>query len=76
MPLLPCTLEGVSDEELRQLMNQLRQWADKQHGRQKELAAQMGVTEETVSRWLRHRKIPSLRMYFRLREFLAKQSGQ
>jgi transcriptional regulator with XRE-family HTH domain len=75
MPLLPSTLSEVPDEELFELMNRLRQWADEKHGRQKEIAAEMDVTEETVSRWLRHRKKPSLEKFFKLREFLQKQIG-
>jgi transcriptional regulator with XRE-family HTH domain len=76
MPKLTSMLNCVSDEELKELMANLRAWAWQKHGRQKELAAAMDVTEETVSRWLSGRKRPSLEKFFALRAFLKRQEGQ
>jgi transcriptional regulator with XRE-family HTH domain len=78
MPKLTSMINAVPEEELRELMASLRNWAWKQHGRSKEIAAALNVTEETVSRWLNGRKIPSLKSYWALQAFWKKvsQSGQ
>ena len=76
MPKLTSRIISVSDEELEELISRLRAWAWQKHGRQKELAAEMGVTEETVSRWLSGRKSPSLAKFFALRAFLKRQGSR
>jgi len=54
-------------------MEALRKWAKQGHGRQKQLAEAIGVTEPTLSNWLAGRKTPSLQKFFALRDFLKKQ---
>ena len=73
MPKSPSILGRVPQEELEKLMDGLREWVGKKHGRQKELATAMRVTEYTVSHWLAGRKRPSLKKFFALRDFLKKQ---
>jgi transcriptional regulator with XRE-family HTH domain len=75
MPNLTYMLNSVPDEELAELISNLRTWAWQQHGRQKELATAMGVSEETVSRWLAGKKRPSLKKFFELRDFLKRQKS-
>lgn len=60
-------------KELDDLMADLTAWCKAKHGRQKQLAAEMGVNDFTVSHWLAGRKRPSLDQYFALKDFLKKQ---
>ena len=69
----PNTLDRMSEKELEELLSGLRAWAEAKHGRQKELAEAMGVTENTISHWLGGRKRPSLAMFFKLKAFLQKR---
>ena len=60
-------------EELDTLMTKLKDWCKNKHGRQKDLAEELGITEQLLSNWLAGRKKPSLDKYLALRAFLAKQ---
>jgi transcriptional regulator with XRE-family HTH domain len=72
MPKLPSILGRVSEEELKKLITDLKKWVKQKHGRQKELAGAMHVTEDTISHWLAGRKRPSLKKFFALRDFLKR----
>jgi len=60
-------------EELDALMAELKAWCKQKHGRQKELAEHLHVSEDTISHWLARRKMPSLQKYLALQDFLKKQ---
>lgn len=73
MPKLSSILGRVSEDELRRVMTALKKWAKGGHGRQKQLAEAIGVTEPTLSNWLALRKRPSLTKFFALRDFMKRQ---
>lgn len=60
-------------EELEKLLAELRAWCKAKHGRQKEIAEALQVSEDTVSHWIANRKTPGLAKYFEIRDFLKKQ---
>jgi transcriptional regulator with XRE-family HTH domain len=60
-------------EELDALMAELKAWCKAKHGRQKDLAEKIGVSEDTISHWIARRKKPGLEKYFELRAFLKQQ---
>jgi transcriptional regulator with XRE-family HTH domain len=72
MPKLSSIFGRVSEDELKRVMQALKQWAKQGHGRQKQIADAIGVTEPTLSNWIAGRKRPSLAKFFALREFLQK----
>jgi transcriptional regulator with XRE-family HTH domain len=76
VPKLSSTLGVVSEDELQKVLNGLRKWAKGSHGRQKQLAKALDVTEQTLSNWLSGRKRPSLGKFFALRAFLKRQSSK
>jgi transcriptional regulator with XRE-family HTH domain len=59
-------------DEVDSLMDELLAWCKARHGRQKELAEEMKVSEALVSSWLARRKTPTLEYYFKLRAFMKK----
>jgi hypothetical protein len=67
------TLSAMPPEELDALMAELKAWCKAKHGRQRELAAELGVTEQVLSNWIARRKMPGLENYLRLQAFLKKQ---
>jgi transcriptional regulator with XRE-family HTH domain len=67
------TLPAMPPEELDALMAELRAWCKAKHGRQRDLAAELGVTEQVLSNWIAGRKKPGLENYLKLRAFLAKR---
>jgi transcriptional regulator with XRE-family HTH domain len=60
-------------EEVDALMAELKAWCKAKHGRQKDLAEKIGVSEYTISHWIPRRKTPGLEKYFALKAFLKKQ---
>ena len=60
-------------EELDALMAELRAWCKNKHGRQKQLAEHLHVSEDTISHWIALRKTPGLEKYLALQAFLRKQ---
>jgi transcriptional regulator with XRE-family HTH domain len=60
-------------KELDALMAELKAWCKREHGRQKALADELGVTEQLVSNWIARRKTPGLENYLKLKAFLDKQ---
>ncbi len=68
-----ATISMMPPEELDALMTELKDWCKKEHGRQKALAEELGVTEQLLSNWIARRKTPGLENYLNLRAFLAKQ---
>jgi transcriptional regulator with XRE-family HTH domain len=67
------TLSAMPPEELDALMAELKAWCKAKHGRQRELAAELGVTEQVLSNWIARRKMPGLQNYLRLQAFLKRQ---
>jgi DNA-binding transcriptional regulator YiaG len=63
-------------EELEALMAKLTAWCEQKHGRQKELADYLHVSEDTISHWKAGRKKPGLEKYLVLKAFLAKKHRQ
>ena len=63
-------------EELDAFMAELKTWCKQKHGRQKELAHEMGVTEQLLSNWMAGRKTPGLQKYLALRTYLKKHRRQ
>jgi predicted transcriptional regulator len=68
-------LAEIPYDELRELMAEIRAWTWAKHGRSKEMAEALRVSEETVSRWVNGRKRPSLKKFFELRDFLKEQGS-
>jgi DNA-binding transcriptional regulator YiaG len=67
------TISLMPPEELDALMAELKAWCKDKHGRQRELAGELGVTEQVLSNWIARRKKPSLENYLKLHAFLRKQ---
>jgi transcriptional regulator with XRE-family HTH domain len=63
-------LPAMPPEELDALMAELKAWCKAEHGRQKDLAAELDVTEQVLSNWIAGRKKPGLENYLKLRAFL------
>jgi DNA-binding transcriptional regulator YiaG len=59
--------------ELDALMKDISTWCKGIHGRQKVVADEIGVTEQTLSNWIAGRKRPGLANYLKIKEFLRKQ---
>lgn len=55
-------------------MDALHKWCKKHKGRQKALAAELGVTEQVLSHWLCRRKMPSFAFGLRLQAY-ARERG-
>jgi transcriptional regulator with XRE-family HTH domain len=62
----------VPPDEIDRLMNALLKWCKKERGRQRQLAAELRVTEQVASNWLNRRKNPRVTHYVKLREFADK----
>jgi len=71
-PLLVSIL-AMPPEQLDGLMAELKAWCKAKHGRQKELAEVLHVTEDTISHWIARRKTPGLEKYLALQAFLKKR---
>jgi transcriptional regulator with XRE-family HTH domain len=65
----------MSSDDLKKLMEELSELCGP-HGRQKEIAQEMGVSEQVLSNWLNGSRSPSLDSYFKIQEFLAKQKSR
>jgi transcriptional regulator with XRE-family HTH domain len=63
----------VAPQEVDKLISGLTAWCRAQHGRQREIAAMLGVSEQLVSNWLARRKTPTLQHGLQIQEFLNKQ---
>jgi transcriptional regulator with XRE-family HTH domain len=57
----------MAAQELDNLISELTSWCKAKHGRQRELAAMLGVSEQLVSNWLARRKTPTLKHGFKFR---------
>jgi hypothetical protein len=71
-PLLVSIL-AMPPQQLDGLMAELKAWCKAKHGRQKELAEVLHVTEDTISHWIARRKTPGLEKYLALQVFLKKR---
>jgi hypothetical protein len=65
---------GQPQVELDRFMDALHKWCKRLKGRQKALAAELGVTEQVLSHWLCRRKMPSFAFGLRLQAY-ARQKG-
>ena len=63
----------VAPQEVDKLISELTAWCRAQHGRQRELAAMLGVSEQLVSNWLARRKTPTLQHGLQIQDFLSKR---
>jgi hypothetical protein len=61
----------VSKERTRKLVEQLRKWASRQHGRQQEVANALSVHKSVVSNWLAFRQELTGEQALALHEFLG-----
>jgi hypothetical protein len=64
-------LSCLVPERTRKLVEQLRKWASRQHGRQQEVANALGVHKSVVSNWLAFRQEPTGEQALALHEFLG-----
>ena len=70
---LSNTIPRMAPEEQDRLMKELLEWCKAVRGRQKALAEELNVTEQTLSNWLHRRKNPSLEYWFALQDFSKKK---
>lgn len=66
-------LGPMPPREIELLMSKLEAWCQGQHGRQKEAALEIGVSEQALSNWLSGRKTPSLPNFLKIQEFLKER---
>jgi transcriptional regulator with XRE-family HTH domain len=66
----------MAAQELDNLISELTSWCKAKHGRQRELAAMLGVSEQLVSNWLARRKTPTLQHGLQIQQLLKKQGGK
>jgi transcriptional regulator with XRE-family HTH domain len=59
-------------KELDKLIADLNAWCKAKHGRQREFAAALGVSEQLVTNWLAGRRAPTIKHFFRIQQFLRK----
>jgi DNA-binding transcriptional regulator YiaG len=64
---------SMAAQELDSLISELTSWCKAKHGRQRELAAMLGVSEQLVSNWLARRKTPTLQHGLQIQEFLKRR---
>jgi predicted transcriptional regulator len=65
----------MGSEELKELMAELAK-ACKPYGRQKEVAKELGVSEQILSNWLSGSRVPLLKNLFKIEEYLKKQKSR
>jgi transcriptional regulator with XRE-family HTH domain len=65
----------MGSDELKRLMAELAELCQV-HGRQKQVAHEMGVSEQILSNWLSGSRSPSLDSYFKIREFLRRHRSR
>jgi predicted transcriptional regulator len=58
---------------MEQMMNDLNAWCSVEFGRQRQLAKELGVSEQIVSHWIKGRRTPRLKHWLKLQEFLKAQ---
>jgi transcriptional regulator with XRE-family HTH domain len=63
----------MAAQELDNLISELISWCKAKHGRQRELAAKLGVSEQLVSNWLARRKTPTLQHGLQIQGLLKKR---
>jgi hypothetical protein len=66
-------VQQMAAQELDDLISELTSWCRAKHGRQRELAVLLGVSEQLVSNWLARRKTPTLQHGLQIQEILKKQ---
>jgi transcriptional regulator with XRE-family HTH domain len=65
----------MGTKELKELMADLAK-ACQPYGRQKEVAKQLGVSEQILSNWLSGSRVPLLKNLFKIEAFLKKQKSR
>jgi transcriptional regulator with XRE-family HTH domain len=63
----------MAAQELERLISELTSWCKVKRGRQRELAAMLGVSEQLVSNWLARRKTPTLQRGLQIQQFLKRR---
>ena len=66
-------LLAMPPREIELLISKLEAWCQGQHGRQKEAALEIGVSEQALSNWLSGRKTPTLPNFLKIQEFLQEK---
>ena len=66
------TLDKMPPEEVEKVMDEIRVWCEAKRGRQKQLARDVGVSEQVMSNWLNKRKTPSLTYWLQLQALAQK----
>jgi transcriptional regulator with XRE-family HTH domain len=65
----------MGTKELKELMAELAK-ACQPYGRQKEVAKELGVSEQILSNWLSGSRVPLLKNLFKIEEFLKKRKSR
>jgi hypothetical protein len=63
----------VHDEEIQNMLNDLKAWAGEEHGRNAELARTFGVSKQLVSDWFSGHSTPTWATGLKIQAFLKKQ---
>lgn len=63
----------MSDPEIENLINQLRDWCKEEYGRNSEVARTLGVSRQLISDWFAGRTVPSWAAGRQIEKFLKKQ---
>ena len=64
----------MNKSEVKKLMARLAEWCHAKHGRQRELARALGVSDQWVSNWVTGQRIPNLEHGLRIQVFLRRHS--
>jgi transcriptional regulator with XRE-family HTH domain len=67
----------MGSEKLKAVMDELARVC-KPRGRQKQVAKELGVSEQVLSNWINGSRIPMMKNYFKIEDFLKKhpKAGQ
>jgi DNA-binding phage protein len=60
---------------IQDILDELREWCDREHGQHSMIAKVIGVAPETVTKWLSGEQEPTLEQVLLVQEFLAKQKN-
>jgi transcriptional regulator with XRE-family HTH domain len=71
----PCIFLPMGTKELKELMTELAKECQP-HGRQKEVAKELGVSEQILSNWLSGSRVPLLKNLFKIEAFLKRQKSR
>jgi DNA-binding XRE family transcriptional regulator len=66
------SINDMPSKKLNRVMTDLSAYCKLEHGRQKNIASRLGVTQQTLSNWMAGRKEPSLEKYLRILKVLGR----